>query len=95
VLGLAPLTGVPLPFISYGATNLCILLAGMGILLNIAAGGSARLRVVPEPGTRARRPGGGGGGGPGGARAPAGGISGSRATPWPRPERPWCPPRRP
>ncbi|MEA2250464.1 MAG: cell division protein FtsW [Solirubrobacteraceae bacterium] len=46
VLGLAPLTGVPLPFISYGATNLTVLLAGMGLLLNVAAGGSARLRVV-------------------------------------------------
>jgi cell division protein FtsW len=47
VLGLAPLTGVPLPFISYGATNLTVLLAGMGLLLNVAAGGSARLRAVP------------------------------------------------
>ncbi|HEY7620805.1 MAG TPA: putative lipid II flippase FtsW [Solirubrobacteraceae bacterium] len=46
VLGLAPLTGVPLPFISYGATNLTVLLAGMGLLLNVAAGGSAHLRVV-------------------------------------------------
>jgi cell division protein FtsW len=47
VLGLAPLTGVPLPFISYGATNLTVLLAGMGLLLNVAAGGSAQLRAVP------------------------------------------------
>jgi cell division protein FtsW len=46
VLGLAPLTGVPLPFISYGATNLTVLLAGMGLLLNVAAGGSAHLQVV-------------------------------------------------
>jgi cell division protein FtsW len=46
VLGLAPLTGVPLPFISYGATNLTVLLAGMGLLLNVAAGGSAHLKVV-------------------------------------------------
>ncbi len=36
VLGMAPLTGVPLPFISYGATNLIVLLGGMGLLLNIA-----------------------------------------------------------
>jgi cell division protein FtsW len=48
VLGLAPLTGVPLPFISYGSTNLVILLASMGLLLNVARGGSAHLRVV-EP----------------------------------------------
>ena len=47
VLGLAPLTGVPLPFISYGSSNLLVLLASMGLLLNIAAGGSAHLRAVP------------------------------------------------
>src|ERR671922_2311955 len=45
VLGLAPLTGVPLPFISYGPSNLVVLLAAMGMLLNIAAGGSAHMRV--------------------------------------------------
>ena len=36
VLGLAPLTGVPLPFISYAPTNLCVMLAAVGLLLNIA-----------------------------------------------------------
>jgi cell division protein FtsW len=46
VLGLAPLTGVPLPFISYGSTNLIVLLAGMGVLLNIAGGGHVTLRVL-------------------------------------------------
>jgi cell division protein FtsW len=46
VLGLAPLTGVPLPFISYGSTNLTVLLAAMGLLLNVAAGGRAHLKVV-------------------------------------------------
>src|SRR3954468_14941751 len=52
VLGLAPLTGVPLPFISYGSTNLIVLLVGMGVLLNVAAGGNATLRAVPEPSPR-------------------------------------------
>ena len=47
VLGLAPLTGVPLPFISSGSTSLVTLLAAMGLLLNVASGGSAHLRAVP------------------------------------------------
>jgi cell division protein FtsW len=47
VLGLAPLTGVPLPFISYAPTNLCVMLAAVGLLLNIARPGAERLRIVP------------------------------------------------
>jgi cell division protein FtsW len=54
VLGLAPLTGVPLPFISSGSTSLITLLAAMGVLLNIAGGGSAHLREV-APRTREGR----------------------------------------
>jgi cell division protein FtsW len=48
VLGLAPLTGVPLPFVSSGSTSLIVLLCSMGLLLNIAGGGSAHLRAVPD-----------------------------------------------
>lgn len=36
MIGLVPLTGVPLPFISAGGTSLVVLLAAMGILLNIS-----------------------------------------------------------
>jgi cell division protein FtsW len=36
ILGLMPLTGVPLPFISYGGTSLVMLLVSCGILLNIS-----------------------------------------------------------
>jgi cell division protein FtsW len=36
ISGLIPLTGVPLPFISYGGTSIIFLMAGVGILLNIS-----------------------------------------------------------
>ena len=36
ISGLAPLTGIPLPFVSYGGTAMMAILAGMGIVLNIA-----------------------------------------------------------
>ena len=49
VLGLAPLTGVPLPFISSGSSSLIVLLCSMGLLLNVAAGGSAHLQAVRRP----------------------------------------------
>ena len=44
VLGVLPLTGVPLPFISYGNSNLIVLLAAMGILINIAQEGGVAAR---------------------------------------------------
>jgi cell division protein FtsW len=49
VLGIAPLTGVPLPFISYGPTNLTVVLAAVGLLLNVADGNRAGLRLVEPP----------------------------------------------
>lgn len=59
VLGMAPLTGVPLPFISYAPTSMIVLLASVGVLLNIARPSAQELRAVdPETGsvraTRAR-----------------------------------------
>lgn len=47
VLGMAPLTGVPLPFISYGGCNLIIMLTAMGLLINVASGThQARVKVI-------------------------------------------------
>jgi cell division protein FtsW len=58
VMGLAPLTGVPLPFVSYGNSSLLISLASVGLILNVARAnergvaasnpgrGAGRLRVL-------------------------------------------------
>ena len=36
VVGLIPVTGVTLPFLSYGGSSLLITMASMGVLLNIS-----------------------------------------------------------
>jgi cell division protein FtsW len=38
IISLIPLTGIPLPFISYGGSSLIALMAGVGILLSISRG---------------------------------------------------------
>src|SRR3954471_12808539 len=56
VMGLAPLTGVPLPFISYGNSNMIVLLGAMGLLLGVAkrSGAAQGRNLKPIEGGRSR-----------------------------------------
>lgn len=63
VLGLAPLTGVPLPFVSYGGTSLILTLVATGLILNVARRPAQAARRGSSRGGSSRR----------GGRATAGG----------------------
>ena len=75
VVGMAPLTGIPLPLVSYGGTSLVVMLASVGVLLNIAR--SDGVEVAAPVRDRSRRDG----------RARAAGARRRRSAARPRRER--------
>jgi cell division protein FtsW len=53
VIGILPITGVPLPFVSYGGSSLVFSMLAAGLLLNVARQGERSHQPRPAP---ARRP---------------------------------------
>ncbi len=74
-LGVLPVTGVPLPLISYGGSALVATMAGLGILYDIAVHGERGLRTVADGGSGRTRA---GAAAKGTGRADSGARSGTR-----------------
>ena len=60
VVGVVPVVGVPLPFISYGGTSLILNMVGIGLLINVGMYASrhpsaGKIAAVPEPEIPGRR----------------------------------------
>jgi cell division protein FtsW len=56
VVGVLPITGVPLPLVSFGGSSMLVLLAAVGMLLNVARQEVWRAPVRVTPAGRRRRP---------------------------------------
>ena len=58
-IGLLPITGIPLPFLSYGGSNFVTNMAGIGLVLNVVKNRSSmislRMPDVIRPGRRSRK----------------------------------------
>lgn len=52
--GLVPVTGIPLPFLSYGGSNLITNMAGIGLVLNVVRNRSVTNSELLTPQTRIR-----------------------------------------
>jgi len=55
VTALLPITGVPLPFVSVGGSNILVLLASLGVVINIARQGDVEVARADHRRRRARR----------------------------------------
>ncbi len=55
VVGLLPVSGVPLPFVSFGGSSLVILMAAAGMLVNITRQGAAAGHSAPATAERRQR----------------------------------------
>ncbi len=55
VVGVLPVTGIPLPFISFGGSSLVITMAAAGILINVARQGERGKPLLRLAGARPSR----------------------------------------
>lgn len=56
VVGVVPVSGLPLPFVSFGGTSMVLLMGAVGVMLNIAGQGSSRPAGQPTPAVSTRPP---------------------------------------